>query len=71
MKKRTRQSKVKSRIKSLVTEEDLLRNFDEYQKVVEELASQFSILPSEAPQEGPQPTYVSEPVFFYQVHASI
>lgn len=71
MKKRTPRPKVKQNIKTLVTEEDLLKNFHDYQKVIEDLASQFSILPSEVPQETPQPTYVSEPVFFYQVHASI
>ena len=71
MKKRTREPKLRPNVKTAVTEEDLLKNFQDYQKVIEELASQFSIAPSEAPQEIPQPTYVSEPVFFYQVHASI
>lgn len=54
-----------------VTEEDLLKNFEQYQKLVDKLGSLYLDLPAELPGESEVPNYVAEANFSYQVHASI
>lgn len=66
MKKRVRNPK----LKATVTEEHLLKHFKKYQKVLEQWASEYSVLPPEASNESQEPICISEPVFFYQVHTS-
>jgi hypothetical protein len=54
-----------------VTEQELLKNFEEYRKILQELEARYKIPPATEPlREAPEPVYISEPVFFYQVHTS-
>jgi hypothetical protein len=55
----------------LVTEQDLLRNFEKYKKVVDELEALYPVNIPDVPRETSETTYVSEPLFFYRVHASV
>lgn len=56
-----------------LTEEGLRKDFDAYQKLVNELGQKYGILPT-YPELSREPTggvYTSEPIFLYQVHASV
>lgn len=54
------------------TEEELLRNFEAYRKLLQELEAQYQIFPQqpEPRREAVEPSYVVEPIFSYQLHAS-
>ena len=56
-----------------LTEKDLLRNFEAYQQLLEELEKRYEIPgPRYTPptRETAESPYVLEPVFFYKTHAS-
>lgn len=55
-----------------LTEQDLLRNFKEHLKALQELEARYTV-----PSIGPEPVrdttesqYITEALFFYRVHAS-
>jgi hypothetical protein len=54
------------------TEEELRRDFEAYQRLLAELEAQYQILPPQPqlPREAAEPSYVVEPIFSYQLHAS-
>ena len=54
-----------------LTEQDLLKKFEEYQKILAELESLYQVPASTEPlPETPEPVYITEPLFRYQVHTS-
>ena len=54
-----------------VTEQDLLKKFEEYQKILAELESLYKVpAPTEPIRETPEPVYITEPLFRYQVHTA-
>ena len=54
-----------------VTEQDLLKKFEEYQKILAELESLYRVpVPTEPIRETPEPVYITEPLFRYQVHTA-
>lgn len=56
---------------SVLTEQDLLKNFEEYQKILAELESLYRVPALTEPlRETPEPVYITEPLFRYQVHTS-
>ncbi len=59
------------RPESGLTEQDLLKNFEEYQKILEELESLYKVAaPVEPLREPPEPVFITEPLFRYQVHTA-
>ena len=67
MKKRLRNPMLKPDAPCPITEKDLLKNFEKYQKLVDNLKSQYPSLFPETLDEAQEPIYVSEPIFFYRV----
>ena len=62
---------IDSRPDSGLTEQDLLKKFEEYQKILAELESLYKVpAPTEPLRETPEPVYITEPLFRYQVHTS-
>lgn len=62
---------IDSRPDSGVTEQDLLKGFEEYQKILAELESLYKVpAPTEPIRETPEPVYITEPLFRYQVHTA-
>ncbi|MDE2180415.1 MAG: hypothetical protein KGL31_09830 [candidate division NC10 bacterium] len=60
-----------SRPQSGLTEQDLLKNFEAYQKILAEFESLYNVPAStELLREIPEPVYIAEPLFRYQVHTS-
>ncbi len=57
----------------VVTEDDLLKDFDAYEKAVRKLGEPYALPEfNEGRRAEPQePTYVFEPLFFYRVHATV
>lgn len=53
-----------------ITEKELLRDFEKYRKIIEELESLYGVPLFEAPAKIEEPYYVSEATFSYQVHTS-
>jgi len=54
-----------------VTEQDLLKKFEEYQQILAELESLYKVpAPTEPIRETPEPVYITEPLFRYQVHTA-
>lgn len=54
-----------------VTEKELLKDFERYRKILQELESLYGVLPPETPGKVEEPNYVSEATFSYQVHSSL
>lgn len=53
-----------------ITEEDLLRDFEKYRKILQELESLYGVIPARLPGEIDESKYVYEANFSYQVHTS-
>jgi hypothetical protein len=53
-----------------ITEKELLKEFEKYRKILQELEALYGILPAETPGKIEEPNYVSEATFSYQVHSS-
>lgn len=53
-----------------ITEKDLLRDFEKYRKILQELESLYGIISPETPAKIEEPSYVSEASFSYQIHSS-
>jgi len=54
-----------------ITEKELLKDFENYRKILREIESLYGVLPDEAPGKVDEPNYVTEATFSYQVHSSI
>jgi hypothetical protein len=54
------------------TEDELRKNFEDYRKLLAELEAQYQIPPyhTEPSRNAGEPSYVIEPIFVYQLHAS-
>lgn len=53
-----------------ITENDLLRDFEKYKKLIQELDSLCRVPPVEAIGEPEEANYVSVPIFSFQIHAT-
>jgi hypothetical protein len=59
--------------KSRLTEKDLLWNFEQWRKFIEDMETPYKTLPSfgeAGKEESAEPQYTSEATFSYEVHAT-